>query len=155
MGAMSEPIKRPWSYRPREKVCQCGAVFIAFGNRSKYCKQCAAEVARKRRAEYRKRKRITEKKPEPYIHTCDTPEQMRLCLNCTKRTCNFGECKTVKAAGRTWHRSSQEEIRVRREKAIELRRHGWTYAKIADELGCTEGVISSDFRFMRNAGVEI
>lgn len=125
---------------------------MAYGNRAKYCDACKAKQARKQEAEYRERTR--KKKSKPYSHVCDSPEQIQICLNCTKK-CKHGTCKEVREAGRTKPHPSAQQLEERRKQALELRRHGLSYKKIAEELGCTENAITHDFVVMRQAGVEI
>lgn len=82
----------------REINCErCGVLFEKTGNNCRFCPECRKVVARERKAE--RKRRLSEearKERERQVHTCDGPERMQLCLNCTREVCR-GDCKTLQA----------------------------------------------------------
>lgn len=74
----------------------CGQPFRKI-SRAKYCPNCRDEANRKKKAEAEKRLREERRaeNPLPQVSNCDTPEQIQLCLNCTKKNCK-GFCRAVR-----------------------------------------------------------
>ena len=74
------------------KCAECGAETRATHNKTKFCPECAARrnMESTMRSHKRRRKERMENRVEPEepIHTCDSPEQIQKCLNCTKPDCD-------------------------------------------------------------------
>lgn len=81
---------------PFNRICEiCGVPFIAQGNRAKYCKPCAKKKQyEKIKARDQRRKEARETSPEVIsIDFCDSPENIAVCLSCTKETCDLDKNK--------------------------------------------------------------
>ena len=71
----------------RNVICAlCGEVFSTTGTTTKYCLACRKKSPHK----------IKPAEKEIDFHTCDTPENIAICLNCPYPECKDGECDLVR-----------------------------------------------------------
>lgn len=78
----------------KDKVCRmCGKTFTPLSPNGKWCVDCRDKANKEREKAYREQFRAA--KPEDNtLHTCDSPEKVKKCLNCTRGGCN-GWCEDV------------------------------------------------------------
>lgn len=79
----------------------CGNVVVTHGSRTLYCPACSDTVSRERKKQYALKRRMeaawkaeTESRVPEY-HSCDSPERIALCLNCTRPRC-VGTCDDLR-----------------------------------------------------------
>jgi hypothetical protein len=75
------------------RICAtCGEEFTARGNRATYCKKCAKarqKLSWQKQAAKRKECKFSDMDGQslPENFFCDTPENIEICLNCTRDIC--------------------------------------------------------------------
>jgi DNA-binding CsgD family transcriptional regulator len=121
----------------------------------KYCRKCADEAAREKSIEGQRKIRAQNKKKKIPVATCDSQSQINLCLNCTRKKCDYGKCEEVLSMRRRNRHSSPEEIAQRRENVfrmiVEQRK---SIAQTAQELGFSVHTIANDLKVLGDIEVE-
>lgn len=157
MGAMNKGTngKSGQAWEPHEVPCEmCGTLFMAFGNRARFCPECKEVRERARRDRDNEKRRLKRAVKLRKMERSDTQEQIEVCLNCTKKTCS-GDCNTVAAKSKGLQYNVSPEVAQRRERVLALRQQGLTYDQIAETLGCSRGVVNNDLTRLRLRGVYV
>lgn len=126
----------------------CGKIFTAFGNRAKYCLECAEKRASYQRAMHNAKRRENKTADDKTYHFCDNHEQIQACLNCKEKFCSGERCQINKSLGNK-HAGRHKLESGTREKVISLRANGLLHREIAERLGISASTVG---RFLKQTG---
>lgn len=77
----------------KDKVCRmCGKTFTPLSPNGKWCVECRPKVLAEQVKGCQEKKKARLK--DNSFHTCDSPEKISKCLNCTRKKCS-GQCDDV------------------------------------------------------------
>ena len=88
----------------------------------------------------RRFERPDQKKNRPkQTHTVDPPELMEMCLNCTRDSCDYGDCREVRTTPTSRTKLARGKGGNKSREMMDLRRkrweEGWTDAQLAEAFG--------------------
>ena len=144
-----------YSFTPRMIHCaDCGAETLATHNRTKFCPECSArrnlEHTKRSHERLRKERMIQGMEPKEPIHLCDSPEKVKMCLNCTKPECT--NCLSAGAGYEGKIRKQSVFFEGVRDELIECTRQGMKQSVMARKFEVSSTTIRRWVQRLREEG---